>query len=116
MLAVHHELLNSGIEPQEIDLTVTLPISEFYTADRQKNTLNITRKIRNLTREVTLNKGGTFTIKSVEVMPESLPAVFTRLVTDNVGQYEKLLVIDLVNATIFNRYLPFSCPLRYFRY
>lgn len=21
-----------------------------------------------------------------------------------------------VNATIFNRYLPFSCPLRYFRY
>ncbi|CAM7886438.1 hypothetical protein ESCOMA231M_11840 [Escherichia coli] len=23
---------------------------------------------------------------------------------------------DDVNATIFNRYLPFSCPLRYFRY
>ncbi|WHF85238.1 plasmid segregation protein ParM (plasmid) [Escherichia coli] len=28
-------------------------------------------------------------------MPESLPAVFTRLVADNVGQYEKSLVIDL---------------------
>ncbi|CAD5737049.1 plasmid segregation protein ParM [Escherichia coli] len=39
VLAVHHALLNSGIEPQEIDLTVTLPISEFYTADCQKNTL-----------------------------------------------------------------------------
>ncbi len=25
-------------------------------------------------------------------------------------------VTDSVNATIFNRYLPFSCPLRYFRY
>ncbi|MDF8976177.1 hypothetical protein OU650_22680 [Escherichia coli] len=24
--------------------------------------------------------------------------------------------VDNVNATIFNRYLPFSCPLRYFRY
>ncbi|AYL73621.1 hypothetical protein FML33_25420 [Klebsiella oxytoca] len=22
----------------------------------------------------------------------------------------------IVNATIFDRYLPFSCPLRYFRY
>lgn len=51
-------------------------------------------------REVTLNKGGTFTIKSVEVMPESLPAVFTRLVADNVGQYEKSLVIDLGGTTL----------------
>ncbi|EFD0750706.1 hypothetical protein DFZ98_20450 [Escherichia coli] len=25
-------------------------------------------------------------------------------------------ICDFVNATIFNRYLPFSCPLRYFRY
>ncbi|XJF89616.1 hypothetical protein AB2F40_18860 [Escherichia coli] len=23
---------------------------------------------------------------------------------------------DIVNATMFDRYLPFSCPLRYFRY
>ncbi|MEW9688103.1 transposase [Escherichia coli] len=23
---------------------------------------------------------------------------------------------NIVNATIFNRYLPFSCPLKYFRY
>ncbi|EFB0088217.1 hypothetical protein LDR44_004639 [Salmonella enterica] len=25
-------------------------------------------------------------------------------------------MVYLVNATIFDRYLPFSCPLRYFRY
>ncbi len=42
---------------------------------------------------------GNFTIKSVEV-PESLPAVFTRLVADNVGQYEKSLVIDLGGTTL----------------
>ena len=23
---------------------------------------------------------------------------------------------EIVNATMFDRYLPFSCPLRYFRY
>ena len=28
----------------------------------------------------------------------------------------RLTSAETVNATIFNRYLPFSCPLRYFRY
>lgn len=36
VLAVHHALLKSGIPPQEVSLTVTLPISEFYTPDCQK--------------------------------------------------------------------------------
>ncbi|MDT8880980.1 plasmid segregation protein ParM [Klebsiella aerogenes] len=45
-----------------MELTVTLPFSEFYTADCQKNTINIERKISNLMREVTLNKGTTFII------------------------------------------------------
>ncbi len=31
----------------------------------------------------------------------------------DLGNNESLVC---VNATIFNRYLPFSCPLRYFRY
>lgn len=100
VLAVHHALLNSGLEPQEISLTVTLPISEYYTADCQKNELNIERKINNLLRPVSLNKGEAFTITSVDVMPESLPAVFTRLVSDNVGEFEKSLVIDLGGTTL----------------
>lgn len=37
------------------------------------------------------------------------------------SQWGKVYVLRVlhtahVNATIFNRYLPFSCPLRYFRY
>ena len=100
LLAVHHALLNSGLKPQPVSLTVTLPISEFYTRDCQKNELNIQRKIDNLMRPVKLNKGEVFTIEHVEVMPESLPAVFERLVKDNVGQYEKSLVIDLGGTTL----------------
>ncbi len=88
LLAVHHALLNSGIEPQSVKLTVTLPISEFYTDDCQKNSVNIQRKIDNLLRPVTLNKGDTFTVTAVEVMPESLPAVFSLLVQENVGPLE----------------------------
>ncbi|MDK9637858.1 plasmid segregation protein ParM domain-containing protein [Enterobacter hormaechei] len=100
LLAVHHALLNSGLKPQPVSLTVTLPISEFYTRDCQKNELNIQRKIDNLMRPVKLNKGEVFTIEHVEVMPESLPAVSERLVKDNVGQYEKSLVIDLGGTTL----------------
>ncbi|MCT4709065.1 plasmid segregation protein ParM [Enterobacteriaceae bacterium H11S18] len=100
VLAVHHALLNSGLSPQPVTLTVTLPISEFYTKDCQKNQLNIQRKIDNLMRPVKLNKSEAFTIENVEVMPESFPAVFAQLVKDNVGQYEKSLVIDLGGTTV----------------
>lgn len=100
VLAVHHALLNSGLEPQPVSLTVTLPISEFYTKECQKNELNIQRKIDNLMRPLKLNKGETFTIEHVEVMPESLPAVFAQLVKDKVGPYEKSLVIDLGGTTL----------------
>lgn len=100
VLAVHHALLNSGLKPQEVDITVTLPISEYYTADCQKNAINIERKISNLIRPITLNKAEAFTIKSVKVKPESLPAVFMRLVADQVGPFEKSLVIDLGGTTL----------------
>ncbi|EJF0242747.1 TPA: plasmid segregation protein ParM domain-containing protein [Salmonella enterica subsp. enterica serovar Derby] len=100
VLAVHHALLCSGMSPQPVSLTVTLPISEFYTSDCQKNELNILRKIKNLLRPVKLNKGEVFTIEQVEVLPESLPSVFAQLVKDEVGQFEKSLVIDIGGTTL----------------
>lgn len=100
VLAVHHALLNSGIMPQPVSLTVTLPISEFYTPECQKNELNIQRKKDNLMRAVKLNKGDSFVIENVDVMPESLPAVFAQLVRDKVGPYEQSLVIDLGGTTL----------------
>lgn len=100
LLAVHHALLNSGLEPQPVSLTVTLPISEFYTADCQQNDVNIQRKIDNLLRPVVLNKKDVFTIVSVEVMPESLPAVLTQLEEAKVGPLETSLVIDLGGTTL----------------
>ncbi|MGX4743109.1 plasmid segregation protein ParM domain-containing protein [Providencia rettgeri] len=100
VLAIHHALLNTGINAQDVSLVVTLPISEFYTQDCQKNEINIQRKIDNVMRPVKINKSDAFNITSVEVMPESLPAVFRQLVHDNVGEYEKSLVIDLGGTTL----------------
>ncbi len=85
LLAVHHALLNSGMEPQQVSLTVTLPVSEYYDANCQKNQENINRKKQNLLRPITLNRGKTFEITDVRVMPESLPAVFSELSRLQVG-------------------------------
>ncbi|MDR3430751.1 MAG: plasmid segregation protein ParM [Rouxiella aceris] len=100
LLAVHHALLNSGLPPQPVSLTVTLPISEFYTDDCQHNEVNIKRKIDNLLRPVTLNKRDVFTILEVSVMPESLPAVISQLEKAGVGPLETSLVIDLGGTTL----------------
>ena len=100
LLAVHHALLNSGLTPQEVSLTVTLPVSEFYDGDCQRNEDNIRRKKENLLRPLVLNRGKTFTVSSVSVMPESLPAVFSQLAMLKVGPLETSLVVDLGGTTL----------------
>ena len=100
LLAVHHALLNSGLEPQAVTLTVTLPLSEYYDQDCQKNEENIRRKRENLLREMTVNKRERFTISDVVVMPESLPAAFSRLAQLKPGPSETTLIIDLGGTTL----------------
>ncbi len=101
LLAVHHALLQTNIKPQEVTLVVTLPITEFYHfEDCQKNEANIARKRQNLMRDITLNKGSTFKVVDVEVMPESLPAVLSTLVNSNCNQFTRSLVIDLGGTTL----------------
>ncbi|EJG2388741.1 StbA family protein [Kluyvera ascorbata] len=100
LLAVHHALLNSGLKPQDVSLTVTLPLSEYYDQDCQKNEENIARKQDNLLRGITLNKGEVFTVRDVIVMPESLPAAFTRLAEIQPGAGETTLIIDLGGTTL----------------
>lgn len=101
LLAVHHALLQTGIEPCPVALVVTLPITEYYRfEDCQKNEKNIARKRHNLMRQITLNKGQTFDIVDVEVMPESLPAVLSTLVNSNCNEFTRSLVIDLGGTTL----------------
>jgi plasmid segregation protein ParM len=100
LLAVHHALLTSGLDPQPVSLTVTLPLSEYYDQDCQKNEDSIRRKRENLLRELTLNKRERFTITDIVVMPESLPAAFSRLAAIKPGSAETTLIIDLGGTTL----------------
>lgn len=100
LLAVHHALLTSGLAPQPVSVTVTLPLSEYYDHDCQKNEHNIRRKRENLLRELTVNKGERFTIREVTVMPESLPAAFSRLAQLRPGPTETTLIIDQGGTTL----------------
>ncbi|MHA1066723.1 plasmid segregation protein ParM domain-containing protein [Enterobacter ludwigii] len=101
LLAVHHALLQTGIPPCDVAITVTLPITEYYQQDDcQRNEANIERKKQNLMRPIILNKGKVFNIVSVDVMPESLPAVLTRLMNSGVNPFTKTLVIDCGGTTL----------------
>ncbi|MCW3393085.1 plasmid segregation protein ParM [Escherichia coli] len=44
LLAIHHALLTSGLQPQDVELTVTLPVTEFLDNDNQPNEERIERK------------------------------------------------------------------------
>ncbi|HFK5727866.1 TPA: plasmid segregation protein ParM domain-containing protein, partial [Enterobacter asburiae] len=50
--------------------------------------------------ELVLNKGRAFTVTDVKVMPESLPAAFSRLAELKPGPAETTLIIDLGGTTL----------------
>lgn len=101
LLAVHHALLQTGIAPCEVEIIVTLPITQYYNPDDcQRNESRIEAKRRNLMRDITLNKGELFRIADVQVMPESLPAALSHLLNSQVNEFTKSLVIDCGGTTL----------------
>lgn len=97
-IAVQHALQTSGIEPQDIDIVVTLPLAEFYDEDAQYRLDNIERKKTNLMREVFVSKGKPFNIKKVTVRPESIPAGIP--LCDDLKPSHSVLIIDLGGTTL----------------
>lgn len=99
-LSIQQALQESGLAPQSVDIVVTLPISEYYDLDSQENTQNIERKIKNIKRDISLNKGDVFTFNSVYVYPESIPALVSELEKTQVSDYEMSLIMDLGGTTL----------------
>lgn len=79
VVAIQHALQQTGLKAQPVDVIVTLPISEYLDANNQKNKQNIERKKKNVMREVRVQGSDTFVIRSVSVLPESIPAGFSVL-------------------------------------
>lgn len=98
VIAVHHALLKTELAPQAVDIVVTLPLAEYYDKNNQPNMGNIQKKKDNLSRAVTLKGHDVFTINSVAVMPESIPAGFD--VAKNLADLDSLLIVDLGGTTL----------------
>lgn len=98
VVAVHHALLQTGLAACEVDIIVTLPLDEYYDRNNQPDSAAIKRKELSLLRPVTLNGGETFIIRSVAVMPESIPAGFS--VLKEMDPLESLLIVDLGGTTL----------------
>ncbi|EPJ1465213.1 plasmid segregation protein ParM domain-containing protein, partial [Escherichia coli] len=81
-----------------VDVIVTLPISEYLDANNQKNKQNIERKKKNVMREVRVQGSDAFVIRSVSVLPESIPAGFSVLA--GLEDDESLLIVDLGGTTL----------------
>lgn len=99
-VAIHHALLTSGLEPQDVELTVTLPVAMFFTSDAQLNDANIQKKKTNVMGPITLNNGDTFNVVKVNVMPESIPAAEYLIDPNKTTQLTRTLVVDLGGTTL----------------
>ncbi|WP_213084446.1 plasmid segregation protein ParM domain-containing protein, partial [Escherichia coli] len=88
----------TGLKAQPVDVIVTLPISEYLDANNQKNKQNIERKKKNVMREVRVQGCDAFVIRSVAVLPESIPAGFSVLA--GLEDDESLLIVDLGGTTL----------------
>ena len=98
VVAIQHALQQTGLKAQPVDVIVTLPISEYLDANNQKNKQNIERKKKNVMREVRVQGSDAFVIRSVSVLPESIPAGFSVLA--GLENDESLLIVDLGGTTL----------------
>ncbi len=99
VVAIHHALHKSGLVPGDIEVAVTLPLSEYLTSDNQPNKDNIAKKKESVLRAVKADgRKQQFVIKKVSVLPESIPAGFK--VLSALPEYDSLLIVDLGGTTL----------------
>lgn len=99
VVAIHHALMQSGIEPQPVDIIVTLPLGEYLDTNAQPNMINIERKKANVKRTVTVQGcDESFTVRKVSVLPESVPAGFN--VLKDLDDLDSLLIVDIGGTTL----------------
>ncbi|MBO1811615.1 plasmid segregation protein ParM [Serratia ureilytica] len=98
VVAIHHALMQSGIEPQPVDIVVTLPLGEYLDEHNQPNMVNIERKKANVKRAVNVQGRDSFTVRKVSVLPESVPAGFD--VLKELNELDSLLIVDIGGTTL----------------
>lgn len=78
VVAIQHALQQTGLKAQPVDVIVTLPISNTLTPTIRKISKTLKER-KNVMREVRVQGSDAFVIRSVSVLPESIPAGFSVL-------------------------------------
>lgn len=97
-VAIHRALHAAGLNPGEVSVTVTLPLSEYLDSQNQPNKTNIDRKKSSVKRAVAAQGKSNFVITKVKVLPESIPAGIDVLHSLNTD--ESMLIVDLGGTTL----------------
>lgn len=97
--SLQHALVKSGIKEQNIDLSVTLPINQFFNKDGAENTENIEKKKAAHLGYIHSDNHQTYKIHSVSVYPEGLPAMLMMLEDSNILSTDTSILIDIGGTT-----------------
>ncbi|HIF9538191.1 TPA: plasmid segregation protein ParM domain-containing protein [Photobacterium damselae] len=97
--SVQHALVQSGIQETNIDLCVTLPISQFFNKDGTHNTDNIERKRAVHLGYIKSVNHKTYNIKSVSVYPEGIPAILAEIQHHDIKPTDTCMCLDLGGTT-----------------
>lgn len=79
VVAIQHALQQTGLKAQPVDVIVTLPILNTLTPTIRKISKTLKERKKNVMREVRVQGSDAFVIRSVSVLPESIPAGFSVL-------------------------------------
>lgn len=97
--SVQHALVMSGIKETDIDLCVTLPISQYYQKTGDENIANIESKKKAHLGFIRSENHQTYKINTVSVFPEGIPAMLLALEDRDILPTDTSMLIDIGGTT-----------------
>ncbi|KLV03543.1 hypothetical protein ABT56_19130 [Photobacterium aquae] len=97
--SVHHALNQAGIANGKIDLVVTLPINQYFNADGSVNDGNIEKKKHTHMGFIQSVNHKTYSIETVHVYPEGIPAIYMYLQKYELKSTEISMLLDIGGTT-----------------
>ena len=101
---IHETLRRIGMSGQDVSVSVTLPVGEFFRHDMRPNSDRITQKKENVLGEIK-NLSGVDSARVVKclVQPEAIPAFYDHVMNDKgeiINSVRRALIVDFGGTTV----------------